>query len=418
MAAVNFLYRSVKPEAFLNIRLLFRHNEKDYVYAAKTKLKVTKDYWQRLHKLKRPKDVDVINKQFEIREELNKIESHILNAFHSVNPSLIDKKWLELQLDLYYNPNQGIKELPVTLTDYIDYYIDVRSQEIKPASKTKFNVIKNKLIRLENFIGKKVLIKEVNENFKVEFVNFCKKEKYANNTIQRELGLIKTFCKHARTSGLEVSSQLDNLKLKKEKVSHIYLSLEELDMIEKTDLEFEHLENARDWLIISCFLGQRISDFMKFDKSMIRVENGKSLIEFTQKKTGKFMTVPLHPKVLSILNKRKGDFPRQISDQRYNDYIKVICRKAKLNQKVKGRRQENIAKDKSEEKIIRNKEDIYEKWELVTSHIGRRSFATNFYGKIPTSYLIYITGHSSEAMFLQYIGKSNKDIAMELTNYF
>lgn len=387
-------------------------------YAAKTKLKVTKDYWQRLHKLKRPKDVDVINKQFEIREELNKIESHILNAFHSVNPSLIDKKWLELQLDLYYNPNQGIKELPVTLTDYIDYYIDVRSQEIKPASKTKFNVIKNKLIRLENFIGKKVLIKEVNENFKVEFVNFCKKEKYANNTIQRELGLIKTFCKHARTSGLEVSSQLDNLKLKKEKVSHIYLSLEELDMIEKTDLEFEHLENARDWLIISCFLGQRISDFMKFDKSMIRVENGKSLIEFTQKKTGKFMTVPLHPKVLSILNKRKGDFPRQISDQRYNDYIKVICRKAKLNQKVKGRRQENIAKDKSEEKIIRNKEDIYEKWELVTSHIGRRSFATNFYGKIPTSYLIYITGHSSEAMFLQYIGKSNKDIAMELTNYF
>jgi hypothetical protein len=31
---------------------------------------------------------------------------------------------------------------------------------------------------------------------------------------------------------------------------------------------------------------------------------------------------------------------------------------------------------------------------------------------------MYITGHTTEAMFLTYIGKSNKDIAMELTSYF
>jgi len=31
---------------------------------------------------------------------------------------------------------------------------------------------------------------------------------------------------------------------------------------------------------------------------------------------------------------------------------------------------------------------------------------------------MYITGHTTEALFLTYIGKSNKDIAMELTNYF
>lgn len=418
MAAVNFLYRSVKSEAFLSLRLLFRFNEKDFVRAANTNLKVTKEYWERIHKLKRSKDVDVINKQFEVRKELNKIESYILNAFHLANPSLVDKKWLEHQLDLYYNPNQAIKQLPKLLTDYIDHYVIVRSQEIKPASVTKFNVIKNKIIRLEKDIGKKILVKEVDENFKMLFVNFCVKEKYANNTIQRDLGLIKTFCKHARGNGLEVSIQLDKLKLKKEKVSHIYLSFFELEEIQKTVLEFDHLENARDWLVISCFLGQRISDFMKFRKSMIRIEKGKHLIEFTQQKTGKLMTVPLHPKVLSILKKHDGEFPRQISDQRYNDYIKVICSKAKLNEKVLGKKQENIAPKDSDEKIIRNKEGIYEKWELVTSHIGRRSFASNFYGKIPTSYLIYITGHSSEAMFLQYIGKSNKDIAMELTNYF
>jgi len=67
---------------------------------------------------------------------------------------------------------------------------------------------------------------------------------------------------------------------------------------------------------------------------------------------------------------------------------------------------------------IEKETGIFEKWELVTSHIGRRSFATNFYGEIPTSYLIYVTGHSTESMFLNYIGKSNKDLALELTKYF
>jgi hypothetical protein len=61
---------------------------------------------------------------------------------------------------------------------------------------------------------------------------------------------------------------------------------------------------------------------------------------------------------------------------------------------------------------------MYEKCDLCSSHIGRRSFSSNKYGIIPTSFLKYITGHSTEEMFLTYIGKSNKDIAMELTKYF
>ena len=72
----------------------------------------------------------------------------------------------------------------------------------------------------------------------------------------------------------------------------------------------------------------------------------------------------------------------------------------------------------TDSKVYRKKSGIYKKYELVTSHIGRRSFATNFYGIIPTSFLIYMTGHSTEAMFLNYIGKSNKDIALEMTKYF
>jgi integrase len=417
MATVNFLYRSRKLQSELQLRLLFRDEDNDYVFSAKTKLKVSKDYWDNLQHKKKPKDIDVINLQHETNKELSAIESFLLNSYHSTNTGLISKAWLSSTLDSYYNPNARDIELPTTLIEYIKYFIDQKRNEVASASITKFKVIMHKLERMEVFFDLKFAIEDVNENFKTKFIDFCKNERYSINTIQREIGLIKTFCKHARINGLAVSPQMDTLKVKKEKVKHIYLSFEELEQIESAKLELEHLENARDWLILSCYMGQRISDFMRFKKSMIRLEEGKSLIEFTQKKTNKIMTVPLHSKVLGILKKYGGDFPKPMSDQRYNDHIKTVCQKAEINDVVIGRKQENISKEK-DKKIMRMVEREFEKWELVTSHIGRRSLASNFYGQIPTNYLIYITGHSSEAMFLQYIGKSNKDIAMELTKYF
>ena len=53
---------------------------------------------------------------------------------------------------------------------------------------------------------------------------------------------------------------------------------------------------------------------------------------------------------------------------------------------------------------------IYPKYELIASHAMRRSFATNYLGKIPTPILMEITGHSRESTFLSYIGENpNKD---------
>jgi integrase len=273
------------------------------------------------------------------------------------------------------------------------------------------------LQRLESFRKKQILIADVNDSFKNEFVSYCKGESYAQNTIQRELAIIKTFCKHARFVGIETHPQLDSLMLEKEKVSKIYLSFEDLTKIENIskDKLTDSLENAKDWLIISVYTGQRISDFMRFTKEQIRIEDGKHLIEFTQQKTGKNMTVPLHNKVLEILNKRNGSFPYRISDQKYNDFIKEVCKLAEINEPTTGSK---MIETKKGSKIYRKQSGTYKKYELVTSHIGRRSFATNFYGKIPTTYLIYITGHSSEIMFLNYIGKSNKDLALEITKYF
>lgn len=409
MATVNFLYRSTKSKAFLNIRLLFRANGVDYVLGAKTKYEVEKNYWNKQHNLIRIKDIDIANKQVEVNDALNKIENHVLKAFNSVEVSEVSKEWLQAQINDYYNPIKK-HSLPNNLASYIDYYIECKKHELTKGSLTRFRTIKNKIEAIELAHNKTILISDVNESFKNEFVKYYQENGYNTNTTQKEFAFIKTFCRHARNNGLETSIQLDNLKLQTSKVEKIYLTFDELEQIENTHFDSEALSNAKDWLIISCFTGQRVSDFLHFTNDMIRIEDGIKLIEFTQKKTNKKMSLALHPKVVEILNKNNGIFPYKISDQRYNEYIKEVCRIAGITAPTKG--------GKNNAETNRKESGIYPKYELVSSHIGRRSFATNFYGKIPTSLLISATGHSSEAMFLEYIGKTQTQQAKELANYF
>ena len=420
MASINFLFRSSKDRANLSVRLLFRHNAKDYVFGAKTTVEVSKYYWSKQHK-KKSKDIEITNLQTEINNELNRIENHVLKAFNSVNTESITKDWLISQIDYYYNPPIENKQTPKDLINYIDFYIDERKEGVKINTIRKFEVLKSKLKRFENDRKKQIIIKEVNENFKNEFIKYFKEKLYSFSTLQRDIKHIKTLCMHANFLGVETHLQLPKLKYEvdkdKTKVEKIYLTFEDLTKIEnisKNQLT-DSLDNAKDWLIISCYTGQRVSDFMRFTDEQIRIEKGKHLIEFTQKKTGKNMTVPLHNKVLEILKKRKGKFPYKISDQKYNEFIKTVCELAKINESIKGSK---ILETKKGSKTFRKQSGTFKKYELVTSHIGRRSFATNFYGTIPTTFLIYITGHSTESMFLNYIGKSNKDLALEITKYF
>jgi integrase len=276
-----------------------------------------------------------------------------------------------------------------------------------------------KLKEFQFYRNHTIYLTDVNEIFMNEFIDYYKSKNYAHNTTQREFSFIKTVCKKAKFLGLEVSHQLEGLTIKSEKVEGIYLTFSELDKINNTiviDENFEgklyttkDLDLAKDWLLISAYCGQRVSDFMRFKTDMIRTENEQMFIEFTQKKTGKIMTIPLHTKIIEILNKRGFQFPARLEDQYFNKLIKVVCKQAGIDNEVYG----GLEIDK------RKVYGMYKKYQLATSKTcGRRSFASNNYGIIPTSHLIYITGHSSEQMFLNYIGKSNKDMAIEIAKYF
>jgi integrase len=195
-----------------------------------------------------------------------------------------------------------------------------------------------------------------------------------------------------------------HVKAGKDKNPMIYLDPKEIDLVRNLSDLPDYLDNVRDWILIACSTGQRVSDFMRMTPSMVRTDDkGRSFIDLTQEKTGAPVTIPLLPEVAELLNKRQGNFPRAISDQKFNEYAKEVCKRARIDSMIKV------------SKRVDNKYKVgeYPKYELISSHVGRRSFATNFYNSLPTSLLKNITGHSTEQMLLKYIGKSSKDTAAD-----
>ena len=417
MATVNFLYRSNKPEAKLILRLLFRHEGTDYVFAGNTKISVTKEYWVKHHLSTRISDIKISNFKTEVNTKINEISNHIINEFENCNPIEIDKKWLTTQIDNFYNPKKN-EVIPSDLVSFFDYYINYRKNDLSKALFLKNNTIRDKLKEMQIFRKQTIYIADVNELFMNEFVDYYKYKKYAHNTAQREFGFIKTVCKKAKFLGLEISHQLDALTIKPKEVKNIHLTFEELDKINTTEFKSvktkiatytnKELVDAKDWLIISAYSGQRISDFMMFTNDMITVKDNRKFLEFTQQKTNTKMTISIHNKILEIIEKRGFNFPDRINDQRYNLLLKEVCKQAKIDNIVFG----GLMIDN---RIVYSD---YKKYQLASSHIGRRSFATNFYGILKTNQLKNMTGHSTEKMLLTYIGKANDDIAVEVAEIF
>lgn len=411
MATVSFNYKERK-KTNIEVRFNFIQDGK-YKYQKSGILieKVTKQFWKEYEKGTRFQDADKQNLQKEIQDKYSELSKVILEKYKEADH--LKNGWLKKVIFEIENPSKGKKQpVPKSLVKYWNYYLDNNKSNLSKRSRQKWEEVLNKIIKFEKYTNESFLIKDVDHSFANKWKEYGTLNQYSEATTIKNFAYIKMICRNAETKGIEISKELRTAKIKKEEkpLPKIYLSFQELEEIQKLQRsnEFtESLENARDWLIISCFTGQRVSDFMRFNTKMITEDDGKRFIHIHQQKTNAPVTIPLLPEVEAILQKRNGEFPKRISDQRYNDYIKVVCKLAGINEKIKGKIK------KSRKGITRGYKGIYPKYKLISSHVGRRSFATNYYGKVSTVYLMNITAHKKESTFLNYIGKGADDLSKE-----
>lgn len=394
-----------KKEKYKNINIcIFENNQKSHVQFC-TPLQIISEDWD--YDKQRPKNI-YLKKGKRLNNTLDiikvQLSSYILEKRKNnkiLSEKAISKKIKELCF------LQEIDYPKSSLLYFMDIYITSRREIICQSTYKRYMVFFNLIRRFEGFSMNRFSIEDINMNFINDFVLYGKNETYSENTIYRTISFIKTILNFVEKKNIKTC--LSEIEIRKRLPQREMVTLSEFEIKQIINTMVPpNLQAAKDWLLISCYMGQRISDFMKFKKEQLIEINGRLCISFTQQKTKKEILLPLHPVVINILQKNKNNFPKALDIQLYNSQIKQIALIAQIKQQVK-----------TNKRIKHRAENLFvEKWEAITSHIGRRSFATNFYGKVPTPLLMDATGHSTERMFLRYINPKDEKRAISLGDYF
>lgn len=412
MATINFEVKSNSENATIYVRVSL---DRKRVYRRKSGYSINSKDWSKATKSPKNNDVDLKNQKAKLDKFKLKL-TQLVNLAIEDNVN-IDGTWLQDQIDVLHG-RRKLVSLDI-LVNYFDHYINNLPTKIRPngtqgtkkTTITKYKTLKGKIVAFEKFRNKRILVKDVNLEFRTEFITYLRDiENLGLNTIGRYIPFVKSVCRDAKVNGIETHHQLDAVKGYTVKAEKLILVIDELELMLNKDFQREALENARDWLVLGCYVGQRVSDLLFLTKDNLIFRNGLDFIELTQQKTDKAVVIPVHPIVKQILERRGGGFPRKISASKFNLHIKEVARLSGLTEIIYG--------GKIDPETNRKAYGYYPKYELVTSHICRRSFASNFYGDIPTALLIKITAHSSEKQFLEYIGKSEIDHAQQLAEYW
>lgn len=386
----------------LNKRLEELNNRLD------NQIRIIREVWQESIGLGERPNPESLKRQIEIK--LGRVQ-----PMAEAEAEHIETKFLSWQ------PITGTtKKKNIQWSGYFSTFIKNAEQRQRAGHKIAKNTIRNyKTTRsaLFHFIKDKVglngslSLDEIDLSFYSDFNGYLT-EKWASapNTFGTHIKNIKAVLRDAEENGLSVNQDYKRKKFTTIQVEtpQVYLTKEELRDIFTLDLSSnQRLKQVRDWFIVACRTGLRYSDLMQLNTATRIEMEGRTYFSIKTKKTGGRVSIPLHPDVVHILNEYNGTTPPLISNQKLNEYLKEVCGLVSSLQI-----QINNSGDEDRPNYI-------PKYQLVSSHTGRRTFATlGYFDGIPVKVLMRITGHTTEKQFFKYIRQTPFEDARMLSDYF
>ncbi|UCS93778.1 site-specific integrase [Echinicola marina] len=402
MASIKFIIRSKLDKAVpVYVVVSIKRGQ---VYFCRTGFVIHPKNWSEFKGL--PKQNDETNKQ--IAKQLKVLESFLtdrINEAQSEGESL-SKEFFDNQIDICFNRSRDEDDQDLFIS-HVNYIINnASSRKIKGKSRVGLseNTIKNyqtfkKIVEeFQRYSKKPIRFRDIDLVFTERFKGWLlNKKNYSVNHAGKSIAFLKSISIDAEKIGIKVNPKVHIIEAfteSNEDRNIVTLTVEELEKIKQVKLERGALVNARKWLLIGCEIGQRGGDLLNLNEAMIRDAGDCRIFDIKQQKTGKIISVPITKEINRIL---QDGFPYKVSQAKFNEYIKDIAKAAELNDLIDGKKYNKETKRKEFGK--------YPKHMLITSHTCRRSFATNYYKKVPTTILMGITGHSKESTFLAYINK-------------
>jgi integrase len=351
----------------------------------KHKMTASSDAHQKMLITEKNKALDFVANQIQL------LEIKIVNDINNKKETdIVNSKWLTRAVQ----PRLADK----TFIENFEEYIKVKKNKTKNTV-TSLRTCVSAFKEFQVDTNTTYYLTNIDKDFKKAFIDWCDAQGYAISTLKLFLTKIKGVCYHFELEGEKISPYLKLLTkdIVDKKKNEIFLTIQEIETIKGLKLEDKHLDNARDWLVLSFYLGQRYGDYINLTKKNIHDDG---TIRLTQQKTTAKVTIAITPSEQAIIDKYKGGFPKPIINSLLNQRFKKICRIAGIDKmtptmQTKGRKNGNKS-------MVTEKP----KYQLASTHIGRRSFVTHFYGKMKTSEIMRQTGHKTEKVFFEYLNEA------------
>lgn len=302
------------------------------------------------------------------------------------------------------------------ITNYTDFksdqisFTDFFRQELDDLTLSN-NSIRTRRTTLKKLIkynrGNQVYFNDLTYTFIRGFDKWLFKQGLAINTVHKHHKNLLVYINLAIKHDLfkTDSNPYKKFTPKTEEVEKISLTERELSRIEELNLDFgTTIRTVRDAFLFSCYTGLRFSDYSRISCLNIEEIEEGCILKIKAKKTGKFMTFPLYaifaekegrskPEkiLLKYLNQEHYKVTKQfdelpifkITNQDANRKLKIIAKMA------------NIRK-------------------TITTHVGRKTFATLGSTKIPLSLLQHLMQHSTPQETMRYVDNNPQILAKRL----
>lgn len=181
---------------------------------------------------------------------------------------------------------------------------------------------------------------------------------------------------------------------------NVYLTEDEISLIMNYVPQNDNEAFIKTSFLLGALTGARHSDYMGFTERNIR----EGWLSYVSQKTRKEANVPASPVILSLV-RNKTKVSRELSEPTINDIIRRICKNVGITNEI--------------QLYQKGKYISKPKYEFVTSHTSRRSFATNLYLRGADLYQIMkLMGHSSTTQTEGYICCGLRTLSDEVMSYF
>ena len=303
-------------------------------------------------------------------------------------------------------------DVPKSLLSYLQYYTDNYKSQIGKTRTSwgKFASLLTHLQEFESESDRPVDFNTIDWQFRDDFLKwmYAAPRSFAINNASKHLASLRHVMRDAFRRGVHGNRIFEDNSFGVKRVktkNKVRLTVSELHKIEAYDLsDHPTLDKVRDLLIYASWTGLRVSDWYKVGRANFREIGDGLYIELATTKTKTKVLIPVVPQVEQIFDKYDYKLPK-IVEQTFNRLVKQLCKSA-----IPESRFTRVYSNQG----VRKEEQAF-KYDFVSSHAGRRSFASNMYEATKNAYpIMQITGHTTEAMFHKYIDLKAEDLVQPL----